>query len=130
MLNNHKGISAMSVILFGLLSLTLVLVNIISIQTSQAKKTRAGLTKAVQYYCGTNHEKFPSECLVTKTFDCSGYYILQTDCLGVGNVILDNRTEFLDWCGYNSLDTQAKSCAESLDSSKWQTCLKSDNLCL
>jgi hypothetical protein len=129
MIDNNKGVSATAIILFGLLSLTLVLVDIISIQTSQAKKTQANVVQATRY-CGQNHEKFPPQCPVTKTFDCAGYFILQTDCLGVGNVILDGQAEFQEWCGYNSLDTQAQSCAESLDSARWQGCLESDNLCL
>ncbi len=129
MINNNKGVSATAIILFGLLCLTLVLVDIISIQTSQAKKTQAIVARASRY-CGQNHQKFPLQCPVTRVFDCAGYFILQTDCLGVGNVILNGQAEFKDWCGYNSLDTQAQSCVESLNSARWQSCLESDNLCL
>jgi hypothetical protein len=120
------GISARTIMLFGLLALTVVLVDAIAILQSEGDQQQTGKARAISY-CGKTHEKFPSQCPITQVRQCGQAYLLQSDCIGVGNIILSSRGTFLDWCGYNTLDTAGKDCGQYINSTD---CIGNINLCI
>lgn len=130
-LNNQRGIASASIILFGLLALTVVLINGISIgvQRINDTATEKGLNTVVSY-CHQHHEKYPQTCLVDEIYPCRESYIFRSNCIGVGDVIYNNKGEFMDWCGYTSLDGSGVACSTYWLDEKGNDCLKNKNLCI
>lgn len=126
-----RGVSAVSIILLGLLALSVVLLNGTSITLKNKEKARShqGLNVATSY-CSKTNPVFPAECKVTKVYACDGNYLLRSGCLGVGDVILNQRGEFVGWCGYTSLEGAKVDCGQYWINQAGNDCTKSKNLCL
>ncbi|MDD5040318.1 MAG: hypothetical protein PHY34_04175 [Patescibacteria group bacterium] len=131
-IRDRRGVQAVSIILFGLLALSVVLLNAISITVNQRKHAaameRSGETAAISF-CGTAHSRFPEQCLVARAYQCGGTYILQSNCIGVGEVILDKNGDFLKWCGYATLDQTAPDCGRYWMDAQGRDCTATKNLC-
>ncbi len=120
--------SSTAIILFGLLALTVVLANAIVITANEQNAIAAGRNTALGY-CGESHPRHPDGCIITGLYQCEDYYILQSNCIGVGDVILDKQGATVDWCGYTSLDTPAPTCQYYRYDNQGANCLQSNNLC-
>ena len=117
----------MSIILLGLLSLSVVLLNGISITINQKNASRE---KIISAYCFNGSNLYPPGCNITKINRCGNNYILGSDCLGVGNIIVNNDGKILDWCGYTSFDsTPAPDCSNYQVDARGNNCLLTKNLC-
>lgn len=128
---NKKGISVNSIILLGLLALSVVLLNGISISVKRAEAGQAKKSdlETVTSYCWRPHEKFPSECSITKIFACDSGYLATTDCFGVGDLILDKSGNYAGWCGYTVFGEPEEDCGRYWIDSGGKDCFKSNNLC-
>jgi hypothetical protein len=127
---NQQGVSSLSIILFGLLTLSLVLLDGISITLNNNETYRLlkGKEKATAS-CFKANDKFPPECYATSVYKCDSRYILDSNCLGVGNVILDKFGDYYAWCGYNSLEGNNVACGKLIKNKNGGDCLKTKNLC-
>lgn len=127
---NMRGVSALSIILLGMVVLSVVLLNSISIflQEKEDNQLPAGEEIAVSY-CKQGHEKIPPSCTITTVYKCGTKYLLGSSCLGVGNIILDQQGEFISWCGYTSLDEAPEDCNQYLVDEEGNECVKTNNLC-
>ncbi len=123
---SSAGVSPRWIILFGTLALTLVLVN--GIMLTLADQADHGTSVAAQY-CGQSHERFPVECSVTGVYDCDSHYVLQSDCIGVGEVVLDREGTMIAWCGYTAFDAPTSpSCIKYNRTPEGTNCVTT-NLC-
>ncbi len=125
---NQKGISTVAIMLFGVLTLTVVVANGIVFSVEEQERLANG-EEIARSYCTKNPEQYPSVCSVSSVVACENWYVVSSDCLGVGHVIYDTYGNYLAWCGYNSLDGQAVACDKYLTDSKGNNCLTLPNLC-
>jgi len=133
MSDNNFGFSSFSIMLLALLVLTLVLVNGIAITVRNDARANTGIMSAYEIatrYCSQTHEIYPEQCKISRVYKCDEYYILSTGCIGVGDVIVNNKGEYLNWCGYTSLDGDSPECGEYWIDVYGQDCTQSNNLCL
>lgn len=130
MLNYHdnRGVTGLTIILFGLLTLAVVLLNGIAM-TAQGKAHQRAQEQKVAGYCSQTHEKLPPECRITEVFRCGERYILRSNCLGVGDVIVGREGQLVTWCGYSSLNAPSQDCRPYLSDKKGRDCTKTNNLC-
>lgn len=106
---NQSGISSATIILFGLLVLTVVLVDALSIIYHHDNEQNA-VTASILKYCGKTYPAYPPQCPITKIYDCDENYVLQNDCLGTGTVVLTAAGRQTSWCDYTSFDTEPTKC--------------------
>jgi len=132
-LNDKRGVSAMSIMLLALLVLSVVLLNGISITLKNNEAVEAQETIGIRTalgYCNKSHEKHPIECNITEIYRCDSNYLLRSACYGVGDIILSNSGDYVRWCGYASLDGQRSDCGRYWFNEKGKDCTKFNNLCL
>ncbi|MBI5037239.1 MAG: hypothetical protein HZC01_00815 [Candidatus Kerfeldbacteria bacterium] len=122
----HGGISARWIILFGLLALSLVLLNGIAINVNQANPDK----EIAERFCGQRHAQYPIECQVDQVFGCADHYVLRSTCVGVGDVVVKASGETILWCGYTTFGgAESPSCDAYERIAAGQTCL-THNLCI
>lgn len=126
---NQQGISALSIILLGMLALSVVLLDAISINLQQRSALAEQHTSVADQYCFRSHEKYPPECNVTSVQHCGQYFMLTSNCLGTGVVIVNSQGEYLDWCGYTTLEGVPTSCGQLTIDSQGKNCANAKNLC-
>ena len=131
---NKSGVTSFAIRLMALLVLTVVLIDGIAISVRKNETARAGVKTGEQIavdYCSQTHDKFPEQCKVSRVFKCDEYYILRTGCNGVGDVIINAKGEFVNWCGYTSLDGNTPECGDYWIDVYGNDCTEEDNnLCL
>ncbi|MFH0804891.1 MAG: hypothetical protein V1916_01705 [Patescibacteria group bacterium] len=125
---NQRGVSALFITLFGLLALSVVLLDGIAVSAQQRREAQAG-TRVATNNCGQMHVVFPAQCPITAVYRCGGRYILRTDCVGVGDVVLDSRGGYQGWCGYTSFDGPSPTCQGYNTDHTGTDCTKGTNLC-
>lgn len=106
---NQSGISSSTIILFGLLVLTVVLVDAMSIIYHRDNK-REAVTTSIISYCGKAYPVFPVQCPITRIYLCGQDYLLNNDCSGTGTVIINSDGRQTGWCDYTSLDSKPTKC--------------------
>ncbi|MBU0597989.1 hypothetical protein KKF61_03245 [Patescibacteria group bacterium] len=116
--------------LLGLLALSFVLLDGITIKVNQVLANAQQGREAALGQCFNVHDKFPRDCIVNQVYRCDKTYIIRTDCLGVGDVILNNQGEYQNWCGYTALDGAQPQCGQYLIDEAGRDCLAGKNLCL
>ena len=123
----------MSIILLGLLSLSVVLLAGIAISVNQKNarnQINARQEKIISAYCFNDSIYFPPGCNIITINKCDNHFVLSSDCLGVGNIIVDNNGKVIVWCGYTSFDSQpAPDCSKYKVDTQGNNCLLSKNLC-
>jgi len=130
---NNYGVSSFAIMLLALLVLTVVLVDGIAISVKKNEEAKAGIMTGEQIalnYCSQSHEIFPVQCKISRVYKCDEYYILRTGCIGVGDVIINNNGEYVNWCGYTSLEGEAPECGQYWIDIYGQDCTENNNLCL
>ncbi|MFA5051608.1 MAG: hypothetical protein WC544_00925 [Patescibacteria group bacterium] len=127
--HDQRGVSMMAIILFGTLSLSVVLLNAIAINIDQNTHAQSGRKTAVGF-CGQPHPNLPAGCQVSEVYNCGDHYLLKNNCLGTGDIVLDINGKFVNWCGYASLDGPATSCQAYWRDAKGQDCRLTKNLCI
>lgn len=133
LIKNNSGVTSFAIMLLALLVLTVVLVNGIAISVRQDKQAKNSIKTSAEitaYYCFNPYQIFPEQCKISQVFKCDNEYILRTECIGVGDVIIDNQGVYKNWCGYTSLEGQAPDCGEYWIDSNGDICTESNNLCL
>ncbi|MDP2684127.1 MAG: hypothetical protein Q8P20_03650 [bacterium] len=130
---NNLGVSSFAIMLLALIVLTVVLVNGIAISMRNNEQANAGLKSGEQIatdYCLQSHEIFPEQCKISRVYKCNEYFILRTGCIGVGDVIINNKGEYINWCGYTSLEGQTPECGQYWIDVYGNDCTENNNLCL
>lgn len=130
---NESGISSFAIMLLALLVLTVVLIDGIAITVRKNEKAKVEVKSGKQIardYCSQSYEIFPEQCKISRVYKCDEYYILRTGCIGVGDVIINSRGEYINWCGYTSLDSEPPDCGEYWIDIHGQDCTEDNNLCL
>lgn len=118
--------SARFIILFGLLALSVVLLNAIAITINQHNDGDV----VAQRYCGQSHQRYPLDCTIDGVFDCSDHYVMRSTCFGVGDIIVDQHGTFIDWCGYAVFGgSQSGSCDRYEIDPQGNRCAIANNLC-
>ncbi|MFA5135149.1 MAG: hypothetical protein WC505_05210 [Patescibacteria group bacterium] len=130
--HDNRGISAVAIILLGMMALSVVLLDGISINLKQKEEARAavaaGLQRAVAL-CGNPAERLPEDCPIVAVYQCDANYILTSDCMGVGDVLLSGSGEYVAWCGYASIDTAVRECGRYWLDAEGNDCTLGNNLC-
>ena len=130
-IQDKTGVSAMSIMLLALLVLSVVLLNGTAIAVKGKEKTESQQGKNVAVsYCSKSNPVFPVECKITKVYKCGNNFLLRSGCIGVGDIILNQRGEFVEWCGYTSLEGTRVECGKYWIDDKGNDCTKSNNLCI
>jgi len=130
---NNFGVSTFAIMLLALLVLSVVLVDGIAITVRKNEEAKAGIIsgeKIASNYCTQSHEIFPVQCKISRVYKCDEYYILRTGCIGVGDVIINNKGEYINWCGYTSLEGEAPKCGQYWIDVYGLDCTETNNLCL
>lgn len=120
----------MAIMLFGLLVLSVVLLDGMAISVNAPEQALANRNVVRRMYCHKAYGTFPPQCLVTAMYSCGDHYILQSSCLGVGEVIVGERGQFQAWCGYNAFGTKSPDCQPYRLDARRRDCTKTDNLCV
>ena len=131
--SNNRGVSSFIIMLLALLVLTVVLIDGIAITVRKNEQAQASIKTGEQIaidYCSQSYEIFPEQCKVSRVYKCDEYFILRTGCIGVGDVIINNKGEYINWCGYTSLDGDSPDCGEYWIDIYGQDCTETNNLCL
>ncbi len=120
--------------LLALLVLAVVLLNGISISIKQQEQARAAVRNSstvniAQTFCNTSYSVFPQECKISKVFQCGSQYLLETNCHGVGKVILDQSGKEKVWCDFTSFEGTWVECSEYWETESGDTCPITNNLC-
>ncbi|MFZ6035787.1 MAG: hypothetical protein ACOYUK_01470 [Patescibacteria group bacterium] len=119
------GISARWIILFGLLALAMVLLDGIALSVNRGDSA----DDRAESYCATVPRQFPAECPVTQVYACGQRYIVRSECVGVGDLIIDQQGSVISWCGYTTFDaTQAPDC-RPYETHQGELCPPTHNLC-
>lgn len=126
---DQRGLTMTAIILFGTLSLSVVLLNAIAINVKQSEQMHQGKDVALGY-CGQAHPNLPTGCLVTEVYNCGDHYLLKNNCLGTGDVAIDKYGNFMNWCGFASLDGPSTSCQAYWQDPQGRDCRQTKNLCL
>jgi len=87
-------------------------------------------SETIMQYCQQLHENYPPTCPITKIYQCDDYYILGSDCLGTGDLIVDSQGNLLSWCGYTAIDTKSTDCGEYWLDKSGANCTETNNLCI
>ena len=131
--SNQKGISIISIILFGTLVLAVVLANGIIFNVNEEKRAKAinaletGKTKAVSY-CGSFHELLNKDCQIVTVYKCGQKYILRSNCFNEGDIILDYNGDFIRLCYFETEDSSSACYYYWLDEAG-RDCTLTNNLC-
>lgn len=132
-LRNQLGVSSMSIILLGLLALSVVLLDGIAISVNQKNariQKNALQEKIYSAYCFNDSIYYPPGCNITKINKCDNHFVLSSDCLGVGNIVVNNDGKVVVWCGYTSFDSKpAPDCGKYQVDAQGNNCLLTKNLC-
>lgn len=132
LLYDKRGISAVAIILLGLMALSVVLLDGISINLKQKEQARAAEVAGKQRataLCGNVAEQLPRECPIIEVFQCDASFILRSNCIGVGDILLNSKGEYVAWCGYTSIDTEVRECGRYWINDNGDDCMLSNNLC-
>ena len=131
--DDQRGVTVFAIMLLALLVLTVVLLNGISISIKQQEQARAAGNGApvniTQTFCNTSYRIFPPECRISKIFQCDSQYLLETNCIGVGKVILYESGSEKVWCDFTSFEGTRVECTEYWTTEKGGACPVTNNLC-
>mgnify|MGYP001571134013 CR=1 FL=1 len=127
---NQRGITMVSIILFGLLVLSVVLVNYISINTKRISWLESHKAERIATsYCGHPFPLLPEECPITAVFRCGKQAIMRNNCLGTGEALINERGKFVALCGQTTFGSVTTSCGTYWQDSQGTDCRATNNLC-
>ena len=132
--DDQRGVTVFAIMLLALLVLAVVLLNGISISVKQQEQARAaaGSSASVniaQTFCNKSYRVFPQECRISKIFQCDSQYLLETNCLGVGKVILYKSGNEKVWCDFTSFEGTRVECSAYWKTENGSACAMINNLC-